>query len=185
MEWISWVGVKFYSIPSFIREARAWGVSRRLKPSTLKQMNFGDRIYLTSRERGLRSPVVFGYFHLETIKGIRLDGEARARMERETGKTIEVVFNDLSIVVRRMCGYLREGGLYACTEARVEELMDYGETEDPEVRGALVILKRPWPALWSLKPFRGFRPFDGNALRKDLAKHKGSRRPILKDLYYV
>ena len=183
-DWIHWVGAKYYSIPGFIQEARAWGVSRRVKPSTLKGMAWGDRVYLVSTEKGIKAPVVFGYFHLEKIRGIRLDEETRDRLEEETGKRIEVVSNDLSLLVKRGCGFCVDGGLYCTTEASVRELTDYGEAEDPELRGSLVTFPKPYPALRNMRPFRGFRPFDGEAFRGDLQDRRGSRRVILEDLYY-
>ena len=185
MEHLHWVGAEFYSIPEFVSEARKWGVNRRVKPQTLKGMNFGDRIYLVSREKGLKSPVIFGYFYLETVRGVRLDEETRERMEEETGKRIEVSQSDLSLLVKRGCGYAVTGGLYCTTDASIQELVDYGETEDPEVQGGLVLFPRPYPALRNLKPFRGFRPFDGEAFRGDLARSRRSGRPILRELYYV
>jgi hypothetical protein len=179
------VGSRYYSIPSFIREARAWGVSRRIKPQTLKRMSWGDRIYLASREKGIKAPVIFGYFHLERVRGIRLDEESRARMEEETGKRVEVSSRDLSLLVKRGCGYCVDGGLYCTTDASVKEVMDYGEAEDPELRGSLVILPKPYPALRNLRPFRGYRPFDGEAFRGDLQNRGGPRRVILDSLYYT
>ena len=183
-DWIHWVGSKYYSIPSFVRESRAWGVSRRIKPQTLKRMSWGDRVYLVTREKGIKAPVVFGYFHLEKIQGIRLDEETRDRLERETGKRIRVVSNDFSLLVKRGCGYCVDGGLYCTTEASVREVMEYGEIEDPELRGSLVIFPRPYPGLRNLRPFRGFRPFDGEGFRRDLEDKRGSRRVILDSLYY-
>ena len=185
MTWLSWVGVKFYSIKSFIQEARDLGVSRRVKPDTLKRMSWGDRIYLATLERGIKAPVVFGHFHLEKIRGIRLDEETKERLERETGKRIEVVSSDLSLLVKRGCGYCVDGGLYCTTEASVRELTDYGEVEDPEIRGSLGILPKPYPVLRNLRHFRGYRPFDAEAFHKDLRAWRTSRRPILEDLYYA
>lgn len=183
MDWLHWVGAS-YTIPSFIREAKDWGVSRRIKPATIKQMAWGDRIYLASREKGLKAPVVFGLFYLDTIKGIRLNEDARARMEAETGKHIEVVSHDPALLVRRGCGFCQEGGLYLSTDSEVKDLLDYGEPEDPEVRGKLYVFPRPWVALKNLRPFRGYRPFDGEAFRRDISLGKSSGRRMLEDLYY-
>ena len=91
---LHWIGTEHYSIPEFIQEARKWGVSRRIKPGTLRAMAWGDRIYLASREKGLRAPVIFGYFSLEGIggegMGKRFDaigqlGRALAAMPRDKG----------------------------------------------------------------------------------------------------
>ncbi len=185
MEHLHWLGCEYYTIPEFVSEARKWGVSRRIKPQTLKQMEWGERIYLASREKGLKAPVIFGYFHLERVRGIRLDEETRALLEEETGKRIEVSHSDLSLLVKRGCGYAVTGGLYCMTEASIHELTEYAETEDPEVQGGLVLFPRPYPALKNLKPFRGFRPFDGEGFRRDLADSGKAGRPILRDLYYV
>lgn len=167
-DWIHWVESRYYSIPSFIRESRAWGVSRGIKPQVLKRMAWGDRIYLVAREKELRAPVIFGYFHLERIQGVRLDKETRARMEAETGKRIRVVSSETSLLVERGCGYCVNGGLYLTTEASVRELANYGEAEGPEIRGKLVIFPKPYPALRNLRPFHGFRPFDGEGFRRNL-----------------
>lgn len=185
MAWLHWTGAQYYTIPEFIREAREWGVSRRIKASILKSMSWGERIYLVGKERGLKRPVVFGFFYLERVKGIRLDEETRAKLEKETGKSIEVVSEDLSLLVKRGCGYCVEGGLYCATEASVEELVDYGDTEDPEIRGKLYILPKPYPALRNLSPFRGYRAFDEDSFRQDLSLQDGKGRPVLESLYYV
>ena len=192
MDWLHWVGGCYYTIPQFIREARRFGVSRRINPRMLKQMGWGDRIYLAAREKGLKSPVIFGYFHLEKVYGIRLDDEAKRRLESETGKAIEVVDSGPGLSFARGCGMCVEGGLYCITTATVEELTEYGEPETPEVRGKLFIFPKPYPAFKSLSPFRGYRKFDGEAFLKDLADidsfigHRGDcrKRLFLKSLYY-
>ena len=185
MEHLHWIGAEYYSIPEFVSEARKWGVSRRIKPQTLKAMEWGERIYLVSREKGLKAPVIFGYFRLERVRGIRLDEETRALLEEETGKRIEVVSSDLSLLVKRGCGYCQTGGLYLTTSASVKELTHYGNPKDPELQGRLVIFPKAYPALKNLKAFRGFRPFDGEAFRRDLADSGRPGRPILEDLYYA
>ena len=155
-----------------------------MKPSTLRQMAWGERVYLSGREKGLKTAVIFAYFYLERVQGIRLDEGARERMERETGKGIEVVSGGPALLVKRGCGYCIDGGLYCITEAGIDKLVDYGESEAPEIRGKLALFPRPYPAIRGLVPFRGFRPFDGDTFRGDLASRQGDRRPILDSLYY-
>lgn len=71
--WVHWMGNCYYSIESFIKEAKDIGISRRVPKLTLKKMKWGDTIFLTSKEKGLKAPVIFGYFTLHTIQGIKVD----------------------------------------------------------------------------------------------------------------
>lgn len=73
--WLHWIGNKYYSIKSFIDEAKLIGVSRRVPKAILKKMRWGDTIFLTSRQKGLKNPVIFGYFRLERIEGVRMRRE--------------------------------------------------------------------------------------------------------------
>jgi len=73
--WLHWIGNKYYTIKSFIEEARLAGVSRRVPKQALRKMRWGDSIFLTSKEKGLKTPVVFGYFRLEKIEGVKVRRE--------------------------------------------------------------------------------------------------------------
>lgn len=70
--WLHWIGNQYYTIKSFIEEAKLIGVSRRVPRAVLKKMRWGDIIFLASKKKGLKSPVVFGYFRLEKIEGIKV-----------------------------------------------------------------------------------------------------------------
>jgi len=71
--WLHWIGNKYYSIKQFIEEARQIGVSRRVPAKMLKKMKWGDVIFLASKEKNLKNPLVFGYFALERIQGVKVD----------------------------------------------------------------------------------------------------------------
>lgn len=73
--WLHWIGNQYYSIESFIEEARLVGVSRRVPEKILRKMKWGDTIFLASKEKGLKSPVVFGYFVLHKIQGVKVKME--------------------------------------------------------------------------------------------------------------
>jgi hypothetical protein len=81
--------------------------------------------------------------------------------------------------------------VFDCSEEeRAERYIDIEERELTvkaleKIRGSLVIYPRPFPALRNFRPFRGYRPFDGEAFLGDLEKAGSSRRPILEDLYYA
>lgn len=70
--WLHWMGNQYYSIESFIEEARLIGVSRRVPAKALKKMKWGDIIFLTSKEKGIKNPVIFGYFILDKLQGIKV-----------------------------------------------------------------------------------------------------------------
>ena len=67
------MGNEHYTIEEFIKEAELIGVSRRVPEKILKKMKWGDTIFLVSKERRLKTPVVFGYFKLERIQGVKVD----------------------------------------------------------------------------------------------------------------
>lgn len=73
--WLHWIGNQYYSIRKFIEEARLIGVSRRVPRDVLRKMKWGDMIFLASKEKKLKSPVIFGYFRLERIQGVKVDME--------------------------------------------------------------------------------------------------------------
>jgi len=73
--WLHWIGNQYYSIKTFIEEAELIGVSRRVPEKMLRKMKWGDTIFLASKEKNLKSPVIFGYFKLERIQGIKVDME--------------------------------------------------------------------------------------------------------------
>ncbi len=73
--WLHWIGNQYYSIREFIKEAELIGVSRRVPEKMLRKMKWGDTIFLASKEKRLKSPVIFGYFRLERIQGVKVDME--------------------------------------------------------------------------------------------------------------
>jgi len=81
--WLHWIGNKYYSIKSFIEEAKLIGVSRRVPKNILKKMRWGDTIFLASKQKGLKTPVVFGYFKLEKIEGIKVRREEMSEHLRD------------------------------------------------------------------------------------------------------
>jgi len=191
MDWLHWVGNQYYSIPRFIREAKRLGVSRRVPRAVLKRMNWGDRIFLISRERGHKAPVVFGYFYLNRIEGIQVKWDEIPEHLRDKYTEVGIAESRLE---RRGCGFRKVGGVYITTSASIEELSEYMEvSENTQITGKLYLLPKPWPCLkpegQPFKPFRGYRPFDGEIFQRDLeiwqmTEPEGTR-PVLRSFYYV
>lgn len=88
--WLHWIGNKFYSIPEFISEAKRVGVSRRVPSKVLKSMVWKDKIFLASKQPKLKNPVVFGYFTLDKIEGIKVDIDAMPQPLRDATRYMEV-----------------------------------------------------------------------------------------------
>ena len=174
--WLHWIGNLHYSVANFIKESKKLGVSRRVPQQILRNMEWGDRIYLASRvpERG-KSPVCFGYFEITRIAGIQLDempDELRNKVEN-----VKDPSTDFQFAIERGCGWV-EIGAYYLTTLGVEELADY--TDDPMIEGGLKIFQKPWPMFYRMPPFRGFRGFDADAFHADL--NEGQKK--LKRFYY-
>jgi len=108
---LHFIGLRYYTVQSFIEEAEKWGVSRAIPPRILKQFRWGDKIYLaihTKREdeNGNRIPVatVFGFF---TIDGINLKASPRLHKAVMDDPRVHIVkYYDYSgsISVERGCG---------------------------------------------------------------------------------
>lgn len=175
--WIHWIGAGHYTINSFVNEANKMGVSRRVPQRDLKMMEWGDKIYCVTKQKNRANPVIFGYFTIETIYGIQTND-----LPDEIINKVYVVGDPADIQTeKRGCGYLVRGGLYATTIATVEELADY--SSEPQIRGGLKLLPEPWPIMWGMPSFRGFRKFDEESFLADIAESTG--RPHLRDMYYA
>lgn len=174
-DWLHWIGNSHYSISSFIKEAREMGVSRRVQPKMLRNMEWGDRVFCASRLPGYKSPVVFGYFILEEVMGVKID-----EMPDDLKAKVKNVDPGPAIFLERGCGVLVVGAFYATT-ASVEELSEHAQ--DPMIVGkGLKVFPKPWPMLAGMPPFRGFRGFDAEGFFSDLQE---SEKKLLRGFYYA
>jgi hypothetical protein len=180
--WLHWIGNCYYSISQFIQEAKKMGVSRRISLRTLKKMEWGDKIYLLSREKGIKKPAIFGFFYLIQVEGIELKD-----LPEKLKVSINVVKASSEV---RGCGTRVHGGIYLMTSASVNQLSEYiPESSNPMIYGALNLLPKPWPILKNLVSFRGFRKFNETAFLEELSLRlegcKDGRRPVLEGVFYV
>lgn len=182
---LHWMGNEYYTIPQFIDEARQHGVSRRISGKQLAKMDYGDIVFIASRGDGVQKPVVFGYFCVLTIQGMDIDWNLIP--DHLTQHVREV-----NEVVQRGCGTIVRRAAYLATTRDVRRNDTFREAlkgKNAALNGDLVVFPRPYPMLKNLKPFRGFRPFDGERFLSDLqttvdnGSYKG--RPKLSSLYYA
>lgn len=104
--WLHYIGKSYYGMGDFAREAKRYGVTRRVAPNVLRNMRFGDLI-LCAQWDGKKG-IVFGFFELATVTG--LSSEAMAAV-REKISLKEV--NSGGYVVHRKCGRYVAGPTYA------------------------------------------------------------------------
>lgn len=175
--WLHWIGAVYYSPRSFMQEAEKMGVSRRVPKRDLKMMNWGDKIYCVTREKGEPDAVVFAYFFIEQIYGL-----LTTDLKPEILAKIYYIDDPQDIQTEeRGCGDLQPGALYATTTAKVEDLSDY--SSEPQVRGGLKVLPQPWPVILGMPAFRGFRKFDEKRFLADI--EESPTRPRLRNMYYA
>ena len=175
--WLHWIGATHYTINSFINEANKMGVSRRVPQRDLRMMEWGDKIYCVTKQKSKVNPVIFAYFTIETIYGIQTND-----LPDDLINKVYIVGDPADVQTeKRGCGHLVSGGLYATTTTSVEELASY--SNEPQVRGGLKVLPEPWPIIWGMPPFRGFRKFDEEKFLADIAASEG--RPHLRSMYYA
>lgn len=185
--WLHFVGRQYYSKAKFVKEAKQYGVTRRVSLQQLKKMAYGDMVLLAMMDG--KSPVVFGSFVIEKISGL---SPAASAAVREKFK-YEVVSEGGGLVVRG-CGMYIEGAKYVIKAALrdvvdvLEELKGQGEDIGlPMVGGRFEPHK-----LVRLKdiPFRqGFREIDYDKMLSDIGfflSTEGKKVPVtLRGQYYV
>jgi hypothetical protein len=90
-------------------------------------------------------------------------------------------------------GYFKVGGVFVATQEMIENtpergcgsLVLDGEYVFCREAGPLILLPQPWPFLYNMKAFRGFRKFDADTFMTDVLNAKQGERPKLKCFYYA
>jgi len=100
---LHFVGSRYYTRSSFIKEARRFGVARAIAPSHLKSLNWGDIVYLAEYEPGVESgkAIVFGYIRVD---GVSIEASERVKREAEKEINVERVEKVGKQAIRRACG---------------------------------------------------------------------------------
>lgn len=154
---IMWVGRRYYTIESFIEEAKRVGACKRIQglPRDIKVGK--SRVFLIhdtgeeekkAKERGQAR--VFAYY---TIQGIMVVG-AKEKMEAEGIKPID--YDRAVTMSERGCGKLVSGGMYLVSEEDMEKIQKYADM----AKGQITVIDPP--ILTALKRFRGYKYVLGN-----------------------
>jgi len=165
MNWLHWIGRKYYTQRKFVKEAKRYSATRRIDLRVMKKMNWNDKVFCMMLKG--KSGVLFGYFTIEKVSG--LSPEAN---EIITSRFEGQLISGGGRVIDRGCGSYTAGACYA-VKANLPEIaellirlrkaeVDVGK---PMIGGAFTKLTEPI----RLKdiPFRqGFREFDWEKCRE-------------------
>lgn len=174
MDWLHFVGRAYYTQESFEREAKRYGVSRRASLVALRQMKWGDRIWLAQgemkskrRKSPARGSIVLGSFLLTRIAGVSLEDLSKFH---EVAPLQQIARGGEEI--RRGCGNYVTGPAYSTTLSLAELNISSGVIL---LQGDFVPL-RPTVLLPDVTFRWGFRKFNGPYFLKcwgELQEKKG------------
>ena len=151
--WLHYIGKGLYTIESFVREAKKYGVSRAIPLQMLKKLNWGDKIYLAQSlskvETDAKNEVVakvFGYFRVESVQ---LSASDKLKSEVYGDERVRAkVVDSGGYTVQRACGSYEVGSI-AVTNANLstvaevikEKENELGEKAKVFVCGELVLIE--------------------------------------------
>lgn len=167
--WLHFVGRQYYSKAKFVKEARKYGITRRVSLRDLKQMDWGDLVLLAMRSNGRKTPEIFGSFAIKMVSGLSPEASAAIR-ERFRWWLVD----NGGRVIGRGCGRYVEGPCYVLENATLpevaailEELKKQGvDIGKPMVGGSFEPHR---PVRLKSIPFRqGFRLFDYDRLLQNI-----------------
>jgi len=147
--WLHYVGRGLYSINTFVREAKKYGVSRAIPLQMLKKLHWGEKIYLAQVKEKLEGgrvvAKVFGYF---TIRGINIGSSDELRKEIFRDERINAkVIRTGNMHVERACGSyivsataVTSADLETVANVISEKAKEFGESVKVFIGGELTLI---------------------------------------------
>ena len=167
--WLHYVGSGLYSIDSFVREAKKYGVSRAIPLNILGKLNWGKRIYLAQlvKREEKRLAKVFGFF---TVEWINLSSSEKLRKAVYDDPRVSAkVVSTSPFRVDRACGsYVvsaiatTSADLETVSKVIKEKVAEFGEKVKVFVGGRLTLIE----------PIELEAPFTRSLIRVDLDESK-------------
>lgn len=181
MNWIHFIGAKYYSISGFKKEAKTYGINRAVAPNIFKKMELGDRVYLAQGDS--KSSKIFGYFEFTNLAGLNDDlidrFESVDLIELTSSKTYDVIRGCGRYVVKGeykivdMDGVI--GGMKMLDDKEIGKVMVGGKFHP------LTDVGIPTDQVSTYIPFtRGFRTFDGSEFIKAYHDEVAAGKKIIK-----
>lgn len=113
MYWLHFIGQKYYTRTSFVREAKKFGITRRISLNDLAQMAWGDTILLAIKDG--KSAVLFGEFTIATLSGLSQEATEALRDSYDL-----VLTSPGGVRIERGCGAYIAGETYAISASIAE-----------------------------------------------------------------
>ncbi len=178
--WLHFVGRAYYSRAKFEKEARRYGITRRVSLQQLKRMKFGERVLLAMVDG--KSSVAFGSFIITTLSGLSREA-TDAVAEKYTVEQVSAG----GVRVKRGCGSYIEGATYN-VDATLEQVLEVIEHLDNPgklmVGGAFESTPSPVVRLKDIRHQQGFRPFDWGGFLADVAA-ADPKKPTVRGHFYA
>lgn len=172
--WIHWLGVKYYSISSFIDEARRMGVSRRIPPQVLKGMSWGDSIFMIGESPKFPGyGILFGKFYVDRVKFATKSKKVKEDLQELMLRSKVKLICEAPHTDKRGCGTETSGGYYLKSSAKVKEIGEIlakGKGSRVNIAGPLYVFKKP--ILLKITPFRGYRSIEQAGLEGLISRGK-------------
>jgi len=160
---LMWVGSSYYTIESFIKEAKRFGVCKRINRIPDKIKIGKSRIFFAhniSKSGKLDTPVIFAY---SKIEGILVVGEkAKEAIEKEGIKDYQYVPPDkVSSFQKRGCGFLHIDGIYLVSDKDMEKLQKYADSVTGQIFELDPWVEFPYPRFRGIKYVYGDKILSG------------------------
>ncbi len=170
-----WVGNEAYpTAASFIDEARALGVSRKLShlPKDLQKGN--TRCFLMHKE-GTQSSKLIGYFTIDALEVV-IPGRKEELSETERALLLNedvtsIAEAQIGMEPARGCGHRSRGGVYLVAKFKEDLIQIMESFKDVEkeyfMHGKFVVFPEPWPKA-GIDFLRGMMFVEGDQILGDL-----------------
>lgn len=167
MDWLHWIGKKYYSIDEFLEEGKRVGVSRRVSLNFLARMNWGDKVYCIQKKPKYRNGSVFCCFPVKLLTGLSSEickelcevfpmekiSEGGEIVERECGDYVTGSSYEVKVPLKTIVSYIIR---------RQKEGVDIGKPMVGCDLSSFRTLVQPWAIMKNIPFSQGFRDFDFN-----------------------
>jgi len=191
--WMHFIGKGYYNISKFVKEAKRYGITRRvsLTGAGACNMSWGDEVICLQKEPGLKSYSVICEFPITRFVGIT---EAARNILSEACKVEQT--DEEPQVVERECGSYETVGSYVIDaklsdaakmlkKAR-EDGIDVGKVMVGCYAWEIKFYEKPYPKVGGFTQNQGFRAYNREKFMADLFEKKAKgQRLVLQGTYYT
>lgn len=191
--WMHFIGKGYYTIPKFIKEAKEYGITRRVGMigAGAAKMSWGDKVICLQKEGKSPSYSVICEFTITRFVGV--SEQAKELLAEKYSMTQR---DDESETVERECGSYEIGGTYEI-EAPLSEIAKELQKAKQDGMDVGKVMIGCWPddITWETKPYpkiggfdqkQGFRAYNRQKYRDDIAMRRlQGKRLKVKGTYYT